>query len=162
METREILSRKMTKADVPQVAGLEKICFSMPWSEHALNSEMKNRVAHYRVLTAGKRIIAYAGMWIVMDEAHVTNIAVVPDFRNQGLGRRILLDMMQEARAAGAVRMTLEVREHNLPAQTLYAHNGFVKVGVRKGYYSDTGEAAYILWNDDLAATLEKQGGLQV
>jgi len=134
----------------------------VPWSENALRSELKNRLAHYRVIGEGGDIRAYAGMWVVAPEAYITNVAVNPAHRRQGYGRRIMLEMMRAAKALGALCMTLEVREGNHAAQALYAGLDFVKAGVRRGYYRDNGEDALILWNDDIAATLDKNDGGRV
>lgn len=150
--------RPMQKADVARVAELERICFRTPWSQAALAGELKNDVAHYLVGECSAQIIAYAGMWVMFDEAHITNVAVDPDFRRRGLGRRLMLCMMRSALLFGATMMTLEVRETNYGAQALYASLGFVQEGRRKGYYTDTGEDAFLLWNHDIALTLEQAG----
>ena len=152
------LFRPMCKEDVKAVAQIEQICFRSPWTEHMLMSEMKNRLAHYHVMEQEGKIAAYAGMWILFDEAHITNVAVLPQYRRKGLGRKLMLFSMQTAVRFGANKMTLEVRESNVGAQTLYAGVGFVKAGKRRKYYSDTGEDAYILWNEDIQATLEENG----
>ena len=102
------------------------------------------------------RVVAYAGMWIIYEEAHITNVAVDPAFRRQGIAKRVMLCMMRTAWLFDATEMTLEVRENNFGAQALYAQLDFEKAGVRKGYYTDTGEAAYIMWNRDIGLTLEK------
>lgn len=148
--------RRMEKGDVPRMAELEKLCFPTPWSAKALAGELKNDVAHYLVLERDGIVVGYAGSWIMYDEAHITNVAVDPNCRRQGLGMRIMRAMMELAVSLDATRMTLEVREHNYGAQALYAKCGFLKAGIRPGYYSDTGEDALILWNDDVPASLEK------
>ena len=155
-DRESIIVREMKKQDLSRVAELERLCFSIPWSEKALASELKNKVALYQVLEHDGLIAAYAGMWLILDEAHVTNVAVDPQFRRQGFGLLVMLELMRRARSRGATRMTLEVREKNYGAQSFYDTLGFVKAGVRRGYYSDTGEDAFILWNDSLDATLEK------
>ena len=142
----------MERADIARVAELERLCFRTPWSENALRSELKNRVACYRLGCIGDKTVAYAGMWVLFDEAHITNVAVDPEFRRQGFGRAIMKEMMRAAIEKHATRMTLEVREHNEAAQSLYYSMGFTKQGTRRGYYSDSGEDAFILWNDDIAA----------
>lgn len=149
------LIRPMRPDDVDRIAELEKLCFRSPWSRSAIAGELKNPAAHYLVCERGGIVIAYAGMWIILDEAHVTNVAVAPECRQQGLGRRMMLCAMRAARLYGAEQMTLEVRETNLAAQSLYASLDFEMAGARKGYYFDTGESAYILWNRDIARTLE-------
>ena len=153
-QSEHVLFRPMQKGDVERVAELERICFRAPWSRAALAGELKNDVAHYLVGECDGRVIAYAGMWVLFDEAHITNVAVDPAFRRRGLGRRLMLCMMRTARLFGAAMMTLEVRETNLGAQALYAGLGFLREGRRKGYYTDTGEDAFLLWNHDIALTL--------
>ena len=153
-QSEHVLFRPMQKGDVERVAELERICFRTPWSRAALAGELKNDVAHYLVGECDGRVIAYAGRWVLFEEAHITNVAVDPAFRRRGLGRRLMLCMMRTARLFGAAMMTLEVRETNLGAQALYAGLGFLREGRRKGYYTDTGEDAFLLWNHDIALTL--------
>ncbi len=148
--------RAMAADDIPIVAQMEKVCFSTPWSERMLREELKNRLAHYIVLEAAQGLIAYAGMWVVFNEAHITNIAVMPQYRRHGLGRSIMLECMRKAIALGATEMTLEVRESNLAARNLYSNLGFSRAGKRRHYYEDTGEDALILWNRDICATIEE------
>lgn len=149
--------RDMARGDIERIAELEKICFRSPWSENSLRVELKNKIAHYRVIESDGQVIAYAGMWVLFEEAHITNVAVEPKSRGKGLGRAIMLDMMKTAVSHKACSMTLEVRESNILAQTLYFSLGFKNAGRRKKYYSDTGEDAFILWNDDIGATLKAQ-----
>ena len=149
--------RPMREGDVDRIAELEKICFRTPWSRNAIADELKNKVAHYLICERDGFLIAYAGMWLIFDEAHITNVAVAPEYRGQGLGKRIMLCMMRSAALHRATNMTLEVREHNLVAQSLYSSLDFDKAGERKGYYFDTGESAYIMWNKNIGLTLKKQ-----
>jgi len=149
------LIRPMRPGDVDRIAELEKLCFRTPWSRNAIADELKNTAAHYLVCEREEVVIAYAGMWVILDEAHITNIAVAPEYRRCGLGRRMMLCAMRTARLYGAAQMTLEVRETNFAAQALYASLDFEMAGARKGYYFDTGESAFILWNRDIAHTLE-------
>lgn len=142
--------RPMQRADVARVAELERLCFRSPWSEKALAGELKNHLACYRVGLVGGSIEAYAGMWVVFDEAHITNVAVAPEHRRQGYGRALMAEMFRAALLRGASSMTLEVRESNLGAQALYLGLGFEKAGRRRRYYSDTGEDAFIMWNRDV------------
>ena len=148
--------RPIAPQDVDRIAELEKICFITPWSRDAIAGELRNKAAHYLVYEEAGQVEGYAGMWVLFDEVHITNVAVAPDHRRSGLGRRLMLCAMQHAMLHGANCMTLEVRESNLGAQALYAGLDFEKAGERKGYYYDTGESAYILWNRDIALTLEK------
>ncbi|MGI9953485.1 ribosomal protein S18-alanine N-acetyltransferase [Moorellaceae bacterium AZ2] len=130
-----------------QVLAIERASFPSPWPRSSfLNELFANDYARYYVCLHGDRVIGYAGMWIILDEAHITNIAIHPDFRGQRLGELLLKTLMQEAVNLGADRMTLEVRVSNLPAQRLYERLGFVRAGIRKGYYNDNHEDAIIMW----------------
>lgn len=150
--------RDMARDDIKRIAELEKICFRSPWSENSLRAELKNKVAHYRVIECCNAVIAYAGMWVLFEEAHITNVAVEPLSRGKGLGKAIMLDMMKTAASLKANSMTLEVRETNIVAQTLYFSLGFKNAGRRKKYYTDTGEDAFIFWNENIAETLKAHG----
>lgn len=143
--------RTMLPTDIDGVLQVELNCFAVPWSRVAFENEINdNDLAHYLVIEAGDRIIGYAGMWMILDEAHVTNIAVISGDRRQGLGERLLLALIGQARQLGAVSMTLEVRPSNTAAQVLYRKLGFENRGIRRQYYSDTKEDAIIMWRDGL------------
>ena len=149
--------RPMERADVNRVHEIECVCFRSPWSKLALAGELRNDVAHYLVMEADGVICGYGGMWVLFEEAHVTNVAVLPDYRGQGRGRRLMLAMMRHALKRGAEKMTLEVRENNTVAQKLYAGLNFEQNGFRPGYYSDTGEGAKLLWNNDIQRTIDRE-----
>ena len=149
--------RPMERADVSRVHEIECICFRSPWSKLAIAGELRNDVAHYLVMEVDGVICGYGGMWLLFEEAHVTNVAIMPDYRGSGRGRRLMIAMMRHAVKHGAERMTLEVRESNTVAQHLYAGLNFQQNGFRPGYYSDTGEGALLLWNDDLQQTLDRE-----
>ncbi|WP_227764696.1 ribosomal protein S18-alanine N-acetyltransferase [Zhaonella formicivorans] len=139
----------MQEKHIPGVLEIERVSFPTPWSGQAFLGELKdNDFAHYYVCVHGDEVAGYAGMWIIIDEAHVTNIAVHPNFRGKKLGKALLVNLMQEAMFLGAERMTLEVRPSNTVAQELYRKTGFTPVGVRKGYYTDTNEDAIIMWRN--------------
>ena len=147
----EPVLRRMTISDVAAVHRLEEAIFSMPWSEKDFVYEMtENKVARYLVIEEAGEIIAFAGAHIILDQAHVTNIAVRQDCRGRGLGRMITRALMQYASNLGAEYLTLEVRQSNVKAQNLYKSLGFVKVNVRKRYYEDTGEDAWLMVCDRL------------
>ena len=150
--------RLMTRQDVPLVHNIECICFRSPWSKMALLGELRNDVAHYHVLTCDGRIIGYAGMWVLFDEAHMTNIAVLPEYRSRGFATRLMLSMMETASLLGATSMTLDERENNLTAQRMYGKLGFTQNGYRPRYYGDTGEGALLLWNTDIQNTIKSNG----
>ncbi len=156
-----MLVRPMTKRDVSRVHEIEVQSFRTPWSKLSLLGELHNDLAHYYVAEEAGRVIGYGGMWLLFDEAHVTNVAVAPEKRGEHLGRYLLYGMMKAAHERGADRMTLEVRETNTVAQNLYYSFDFEKQGYRRRYYDDTGEGALLLWNEDLSATLEKNACLK-
>lgn len=148
--------RPMATEDIPEIAEMEKICFRSPWTERMLREELRNRVAHYHVIEGEQGLIAYAGMWVLYEEAHITNVAVLPAYRRHGYGEAIMLLSMEAAIMLQASEMTLEVRESNAAAQALYEKLGFETTGKRKRYYSDTGEDALILWNRDMRQTVKR------
>ena len=154
----ETMIRPMKRADVPEIYRIECVCFRSPWSKMSLYGELRNDVAHYFVLTEGGKIAGYGGMWVVLDEAHVTNIVVLPEYRRRGYARRLMLQLMARALERGASAMTLEVRENNLGAQQMYGQLGFSQNGYRPRYYEDTGEGALLLWNTNLKATVASAG----
>ena len=136
----------MTLSDVDDVYAIETATFSTPWSRADFVHEMtENPCARYLVAQAEGRTVAFAGAHIILDEGHITNIAVLESFRGRGIGRKITEALLQYASNLGAAYLTLEVREHNETAQALYRSLGFVRVGIRKKYYEDTGENAWIM-----------------
>ncbi len=122
-----------------------------PWPAHAFEQELRsNRLARYVVARAGEQIVGFAGIWMMVDEAHVTTFSVHPDWRRQSIGRQLLLNLAELAGTIGARRMTLEVRESNVQAQALYRSFGFDIVGRRADYYTDDGEDALVMTTPDL------------
>ena len=138
--------RRMTPEDVDAVWAIERDTFPTPWSRGDFEREMTQNVcARYLVAETEGQLAAFAGAHIILDEGHITNIAVHAPFRGRGIGRLITQALLQYASNLGAGYLTLEVREHNERAQALYKSLGFVRVGVRKKYYEDTGENAWIM-----------------
>ena len=150
--------RPMARPDVPSVHDIERVCFRSPWSKMALFGELRNDVARYLVVVRDGKIIGYAGMWVLFDEAHVTNVAILPEHRRKGYAKRLMLAMMECAFRLDASMMTLEVRAGNLGAQSLYQGLDFQQNGLRPRYYSDTGEDALLMWNMDIRQTLKNNG----
>lgn len=141
----------MSLKDLDRVLEIESRSYQAPWSRRAFVSEVTdNSYAYYYVAKRGDTIVGYVGMWIILEEAHITNIAVDPDWRRLGIGRYMLETMFDRAREHGATKMTLEVRVSNITAQNLYRKLGFEERGIRKGYYTDTHEDALIMWKEDL------------
>ncbi|MCK9857009.1 ribosomal protein S18-alanine N-acetyltransferase [Paenibacillus sp. ATY16] len=145
----ELVFRSMTVADIPSIVAIEHEAFATPWTPEAFKNELtSNMFARYMVMEHDGQIIGYGGMWVIVDEAHVTNIAVRADHRGQGLGERLLTELQRTAAFFGANKMTLEVRVSNEIAQGLYRKLGFKPSGIRPAYYSDNNEDALIMWAD--------------
>src|SRR5204863_9321945 len=141
----------MRLEDLAEVQRIEEASFSTPWPENAYRSElMSNRLASYLVARIEGRIVAYGGMWLMVDEAHITTFAVHPAWRRQRIGERLLLAFLDLARDRHAREATLEVRLSNLAARRLYEKYGFRPVGVRPRYYSDNNEDALIMTTSPL------------
>ena len=139
--------QRMQEEDLDQIMELEHRCFTLPWTREAFYNELfHNQFAAYFVLKEDEKIIGYCGTWIVIDEAHITNIAVLPEYRGRGLGEKLLSSMMEYCKGKGIERMTLEVRVSNTPAQSLYKKLGFQEGAIRKNYYSDNQEDAIVMW----------------
>lgn len=142
----------MELGDIPAVLEIERLSFRAPWPPEAFQHEIAgNRMARYLVARSGEQVVGYAGVWFMVDDAHITTFGVHPDWRRQGIGRRLLLALLVLAGEMGAARMTLEVRVSNLPAQALYRAHGFEVAGRRVGYYTDDGEDAYVMTTPPLA-----------
>ncbi|HVL53257.1 MAG TPA: ribosomal protein S18-alanine N-acetyltransferase [Vitreimonas sp.] len=139
--------------DLPAVQAIERASFTTPWPPHAYRSELEtNRLAQYLVVRAGDEVVGYAGVWLMVDEAHITTFAVHPAWRRRGLGERLLVAVLDVARARQAREATLEVRLSNLAARRLYEKYGFRPVGLRPNYYSDDHEDALIMTTEALAS----------
>jgi len=141
----------MTVADLEQVLAIENIAFSSPWSRNSFLYELtENKRAVYLTAKEADRVVGYTGMWVIFDEGHITNLAVHPDFRRQGIGGRLLDELAIAAKERGVSRLTLEVRLSNTGAQLLYTQKGFVSSGVRRRYYRDNNEDAVIMWKSEI------------
>ena len=154
-----IVIEPMRIRDVGAVLEVEKLSFTTPWSRAAFMSELlNNERAFYLVARNTARrgplpwntgqVIGYIGVWLIYDEGHITNVAVHPDYRQQGIGRRLMEAIEAVCVTKGVKRMTLEVRVSNLVAQRLYRDLGYISVGVRPGYYQDNNEDALIMWKE--------------
>lgn len=143
----EILIRTMTSADAEEVAKIEEENFAMPWSRESFWQEIKNPQACFLVAVCEKKIVGYAGAWVVLDEAQLTNIAVQKNFQKKGIARALLTHLINSVKLRGADKMTLEVRPSNAPAIALYRSFRFENFGRRPRYYLDNGEDALIMWN---------------
>ena len=142
-----VKTRKMTVEDIDRVFEIESQSFKTPWSKESFYTEVKeNTLATYLVLTLDEVVIGFGGMWLIMDEIHITNVAVAPEHRGQGYSKTLIYDMIKYAKEKGFQHMTLEVRVSNSVAIALYEKFGFESVGVRPKYYVDTGEDALVMW----------------
>ncbi|MBQ1263951.1 MAG: ribosomal protein S18-alanine N-acetyltransferase [Oscillospiraceae bacterium] len=135
----------MTKDHVSQIAELEKRCFSDPWSETSIASELDNPLSLWFVAEQSGTVLGYVGSQSVLDEADMMNIAVCPEARRQGIALSLVEALERALRHKGVIALTLEVRASNLPAKTLYEKIGFSEVGRRKNYYYHPTEDACIL-----------------
>jgi len=149
----KVLIEPMRLEDLEAVHRIELASFSSPWPPNAYRSELEtNRLASYLVARIDGEIVAYGGMWLMVDEAHITTFAVHPAWRRQRIGERLLLAFLDVAAARQAREATLEVRLSNISARRLYEKYGFRPVGIRPRYYSDNGEDALIMTTDALDA----------
>ena len=139
--------RSMTIEDIEAVMRIEHATFPTPWSRSAFYNEIViNHFATYLLLEVGEEIAGYCGVWVIIDEAHITNIALHPNYRGMKLGEALLKKAIHFVKSRGAVKMTLEVRVSNLVAQNLYRKFGFEEGGIRKNYYTDNQEDALVMW----------------
>ncbi len=147
---REIEIRKMTVSDSANVAKLDRVCFTTPWSEESFEYEAHlNPLAYYLVAEAEDgSIVGYMGIWHILDEGHITNVAVHPDFRDRGLGSKLISEIIACSDVVGMKRYTLEVRVSNEAALHTYRKFGFSEAGLRTNYYEDDGEDAIIMWKE--------------
>ena len=149
MEQVEV--RPMQLSDLDAIMEIEHLSFSIPWSRASFEQELsENRCARYLVVAVGGKPVGYAGMWLVLDEGHITNVAIHPDFRGRGLGETLMRALIQLAADTSLTWMTLEVRRSNAIAQSLYRKLGFIDVGYRKRYYADNKEDALIMALENL------------
>ena len=136
---------KMTQTHVAQVAEIEKLCFSDPWSENSVASELNNPLSLWLVALDGATVAGYIGSQSVEGEADMMNVAVHPDYRRQGIGRELVTGLVSALKEKGVYSLALEVRASNAPAIALYEQMGFAQVGVRPNYYRNPKENALIL-----------------
>lgn len=135
----------MNESHVAQVAALEKICFSDPWSETSVASELKNPLSCWLVAEEDGEVAGYVGSQTVMDESDMMNVAVHPDYRRKGIAEKLVMELVEALKKRDSRCLTLEVRASNEPARALYEKLGFVQVGLRKNYYRNPREDALIL-----------------
>ena len=135
----------MNRSHVADIARLEQLCFHDPWSEHAIASELENRLSLWLVALEGDSVVGYVGSQTVLGWTDMMNLAVHPDCRRQGIAQALVEELVRLLKQAGNECLTLEVRASNEPAKTLYYKLGFQEVGRRKNYYRNPKEDALIL-----------------
>lgn len=147
----ECIIRRMAISDLDAVAAIEAATFPTPWSRDSFRQELERNVAaRYLVAEKDGQVIGYAGAWVILDESHITNIAINEAFRGFGFGRQLTEALMQYISNLGAAYATLEVRKSNIRAQNLYKSLGFIQLGVRKRYYEDNQEDALLMVCDHM------------
>jgi [ribosomal protein S18]-alanine N-acetyltransferase len=129
---------------------VSSLSFPVTWSRDSFDKELDNKLARYVVAVDNELVVGFAGMWLILDEAHITNIAVHPEYRGIGTGSMMLEALIEICHLEGASSMTLEVRRSNYRAQRLYSKYGFLQEGLRKSYYEDNGEDAVIMWKRNI------------
>ncbi|MCR5176692.1 MAG: ribosomal protein S18-alanine N-acetyltransferase [Anaerovibrio sp.] len=145
--------RRMLPEDADAVAEVEKLCFATPWSRESFWRDASSSDTYYLVAldeSADNKIIGYVGCWILAYEGSITNVAIAPDYRRKGIGRKMLLKLIEEVKLRGVTALTLEARISNMAAIKLYEGLGFKSVGQRPKYYSNPVEAAEIMWNTNI------------
>lgn len=143
----DLIVRQAEERDIKPMAEMDVLCFTAPWSEASFTQEIKeNSMAFYIVAEIDGKIVGYAGLWCIVDEGHITNVAVHPDFRRRGIGEALVSVLLTHTIENGILSHTLEVRESNEAAISLYTKFGFVPSGMRKNYYEDNNEDAIIMW----------------
>ena len=140
--------RKMAAGDVEAVAGIEANSFPFPWPASFFAGELRNPLAVYLILENAGEIRGYAGFWLVLREAQIINVAIHSSSRGRGFGRLLVGALVAAADDLGTETILLEARVSNIAAQTLYTKLGFVKYGLRRGYYQDNGEDAVLMRKD--------------
>lgn len=145
--SEKIYYRAMVEKDIPSVVAIEEEAFRVPWTEEIFEHEMNgNNYAHYIVALEDEQVIGHCGMWIVLDECHITNVAVFKRFRGRGIGEALMRKAVKLCEEMDVRLMTLEVRVSNMTAQNLYRKMGFQDGGIRKKYYTDDHEDALVMW----------------
>ena len=147
----DLIIRRMTMDDLDAVVAIEETTFAHPWSRADYEGELtRNVAARYLVAVLDGEVVGFAGARIILDESHITNIAVAEKYRKQGIGGAVTSALLQYLSNLGAAYATLEVRESNLAAQHMYEKLGFIRVGRRKRYYEDNGEDAFLMVCDHM------------
>lgn len=144
---KSLTFRNLNEKDIDEILEIEHESFAMPWTKEAFHNELtQNKFAVYIGVEMEGKVIGYCGVWIVVDEAHITNVALLPQYRGRKLGEALMRQVMEVSSEMGARTMTLEVRISNDIAQSLYRKLGFQNGAIRKNYYTDNQENALVMW----------------
>ena len=148
----QIYITKMTVEDIEDVVKIEAASYGEHhWAKSSFYDEMNNNLAkYYCAKTSDGQLTAYAGTWNIIDETHITTIAVNPEFRRRHIGEALITRILEDCYSSKIKYLTLEVRESNTPAIELYKKYGFSSLGTRKGYYQDNNESALIMWTENI------------
>ena len=146
----EIIISEMKLEHIDEVYNIFINSLKVKWSVKDFKKELENRLARYFVAIQDDTVVGFGGMWVIIDEAHITNVAVHPNHRRSGIGDKLLRCMYKFCADNNIIGITLEVRENNLAALNFYKNLGFSVEGRRKKYYQDTGEDAIIMWNRNI------------
>lgn len=136
---------RLTLDHIPVLLDAEREAYPDPWSERMFRQETESSISHFWVAYVRDLLVGYGGFWYVVDEAHITKVTVLADYRRHGYGRALVERLLEEARRVGARTARLEVREQNNVARKLYESVGFEATGLRRGYYAKTGEPAVVM-----------------
>jgi [ribosomal protein S18]-alanine N-acetyltransferase len=140
----------LTQTHLESIMKIEKEANSAPWSEKSFLNELDNPHSTFLVALEGGEVAGYGGFWACVDEAHITTVAVRDDLRRKGVGKRLMVELLNRAQKAGLLCSTLEVRAGNTAAIGLYEQLGYVQTARRKAYYPDNKEDAVVMWLHDL------------
>ena len=138
--------KPLKKEYIKEVLVIEEESFNNPWSKAAFAKELKNKYGYYIVGLIGGKVVSYLGAWLFLNKAHITNLAISSNYRREGLATKLLTQLFKKLSQEGIVIVTLEVRISNQAAKNLYRSLGFVKIGIKKEYYSDNNEDAIVMW----------------
>lgn len=140
-----MIIRRMTAADIPFAAEIEKLCFVHPWSEQSINEEMSKENSVFLMAFEDETPIGYVGLCTVLDEGYMGNLGVIEEYRRKGTGRALMNELIANCKALDMAFITLEVRASNTPAISLYKSLGFIEAGRRKNYYKEPLEDAVLM-----------------
>lgn len=146
MNLKTMRFEPLDEGKIPAILEIERVSNPSPWSERSFRNELDNPQSVFRTVHVDGKLVGYGGLWTVVDEAHITTVAIAPEARQHGLGKRLMNELLGEAKGRGMASATLEVRASNAAARALYERLGFEEAAVRKGYYPDNREDAIVMW----------------